>query len=55
MHFISAKRAGHTTAEHQVKEPTVHITAPVARSVYENRNFEKLLVYIIHRKRKKNP
>lgn len=54
MYFILAKRMGHTTANYQVKDSTVHITAPVARSVYENRNLEKLLVYIIHSRRKKS-
>lgn len=41
-------------ATYQVKEPTVPIRAPVARSVYENRNFEKLLFYTVNG-RKKNP
>ena len=42
-------------ASYQVKEPTVPIGAPVARSVYESRNFEKLLFYTVKSRKKKNP
>lgn len=36
------------------KEPTVPIRVPVARSVFENRNLEKLLFYTVN-SGEKNP
>lgn len=39
-------------ASHQVKEPIVTSRASVARSVLENRNFEKVLVYTVNRRKR---
>lgn len=42
---------GHAVASYQVKELTVTIRASVARFVLENRNFEKVLVYTVNRRK----
>lgn len=40
-------------ASFKVKEPTVPTRVPVARSIYENRIFEKIWFYTVNSKKKK--